>query len=117
MNFNSNFKYDLEVGQSKENELAEILSNSKVEVKYDRKATETGNVFVEYSSRGKPSGMAVSEADYYVYYFGDIFVIIKSEDLKKKCRKYVNTNRDVVGGDNNTSKGILLPIIDFFKKT
>ena len=26
------------------------------------------------------------------------------------CRKYVGTDRDVVGGDDNNSKGILLPI-------
>jgi hypothetical protein len=32
------------------------------------------------------------------------------------CRKYLNTSRDVVGGDSNTSKGILLPMEDFLKK-
>ena len=32
--------------------------------------------------------------------------------LKKLCRPYLNTKRDVKGGDDNTSKGILLPIKD-----
>ena len=31
-------------------------------------------------------------------------------ELKIKCRKYLNTKRDIKGGDSNTSKGILLPI-------
>jgi hypothetical protein len=37
---------------------------------------------------------------------------MKPELLKKKCRKYLGTKRDVLGGDNNTSKGILLPVIE-----
>jgi hypothetical protein len=36
--------------------------------------------------------------------------IVKTEDLKQKCRKYINTNRDKKGGDNMASKGIILPI-------
>jgi hypothetical protein len=32
------------------------------------------------------------------------------------CRKYIGTNRDILGGDSNTSKGILLPMEDLFKK-
>jgi len=37
---------------------------------------------------------------------------MKAEALKDKCRKYLGTRRDVVGGDNNTSKGILLPVYE-----
>ena len=36
--------------------------------------------------------------------------IIPVAVLKDLCRKYVGTDRDVVGGDDNNSKGILLPI-------
>ncbi len=28
--------------------------------------------------------------------------------------KYIKTTHDVLGGDSNTSKGILLPLKDFF---
>jgi len=110
MNFNNDFKYDLKVGQIKEVELAKIFNNSTIEVKYDLRALDTGNVYVEYFSRGKKSGISTSEADYYCFAFGESFHIIKTEDLKKSCRKYINTDRDRAGGDNNTSKGILLPI-------
>ncbi len=110
MEYNNDFKYDLKVGQTKEIELSEIFSNSTIEVKYDLKALDTGNVYVEYFSRGKKSGISTSEADYYCFAFGKSFHIIDTEDLKELCRKYFKTDRDRVGGDNNTSKGILLPI-------
>ena len=35
---------------------------------------------------------------------------MKTEDLKNKCRKYINTDRDKKGGDNMASKGIILPL-------
>ena len=114
MNYNNDFKYDLKVGQVKEEELGNILNYSTIEVKYDLKALKTGNVYVEYFSRGKQSGISKSKADYYCFAFGETFHLIKTSDLKDRCRKYLNTDRDRVGGDNNTSKGILLPIKELF---
>ena len=104
----------MKVGNVKEEELAKIFSSKKIEVKYDRRALETGNIFVEYESRGKKSGIAKSEAEYYCYAFGNTFHIIKTEDLKERCRKYIGQKEDVLGGDNNSSKGILLPIKELF---
>lgn len=112
MKYCSDFKYDLEIGQIKEKELAEIFTNATIEVKNDLAAYKTGNVFVEYESRNKPSGISKSQSDYYCFCFNDSYHIIKTEKLKELCRKYLNTKRDVLGGDENTSKGILLPIKD-----
>ena len=114
MDYNNDFKYDLKVGQIKEKELGEILNSKTIEVKYDLQALKTKNVYVEYYSRGKLSGISKSIADYYCFCFGDTLHLIKTSILKDKCRKYLNTNRDKKGGDNNTSKGILLPIDDLF---
>lgn len=114
MNYNRDFKYDLKIGQIKEENLNEILSNSLIEVKYDLKALETGNVFVEYESRGKPSGIATTLSDWYCFAISDTFHFISTKDLSDRCRKYLKSNRDVLGGDNNTSKGILLPIKELF---
>ena len=114
MQYNSDFKYDLSVGQIKEKELAKILTNSKIEVKYDLKALKTGNVFVEYKSRGKSSGISNTQSDFYCFAFENTMHIIPTHILKDKCRKYLKTERDVVGGDNNTSKGILLPIKELY---
>ena len=114
MNYNNNFKYDLKVGQVAEKQLGDIFTNKTIEVKFDLQATTTGNVYVEYKSRGNASGIAKSEADYYCFAFGETkdnvkFHLIETSELKQKCRKYLGTNRDRKGGDNNTSMGILLP--------
>jgi hypothetical protein len=118
MKFNSDFKHDLEVGQAYENQLAHILgmNESKVEVKRDFKAMNTGNIFVEYFCRGKLSGIATSDADFYCYFLSDDhFIMTTTNRLKEMCRPYLSTKRDVVGGDSNTSKGILLPLENFIK--
>jgi hypothetical protein len=114
MQYYNDFKHDLKVGITKEKELGEIFQGATIEVKYDLKAPKTGNVFVEYKSRGKLSGISTSEAEYYCFCLGDTFHLIKTEQLKKVCRKYINTNRDILGGDSNTSKGVLLPIKELF---
>ena len=38
--------------------------------------------------------------------------LIDLQKLKTKCKAYYHTDRNVIGGDLNTSKGILLPIRD-----
>ena len=117
MKHNNDFKYDLEVGQLKESELDDMLSNSKIEVKYDLRAKETGNVFVEYESRGKPSGIFTTQSDFYCFAIAHSFVLISLSELKTRCRKYIGTRRDVVGGDSDTSKGILLSLIHISEPT
>jgi len=108
MNYNNNFEYDLKVGQVKEKELGNILENKTIEVKSCVDAIF--NVFIEYESRNKPSGISTSKADYYCFFLKNAIVLISLDNIKLKSRKYLNTKRDVKGGDNNTSKGILLPI-------
>lgn len=116
MEYNNDFRYDLKVGQVAETLLADLLENKKIEVKRDLRALETGNIYIEYESRGKRSGIAKSEADYYCYFISDSrMFLITTGDLKTLCRKYIGTNRDRKGGDSNTSKGILLPITDLIK--
>jgi len=112
MKQNSDFRYDLKVGQVKEKELADILSTKTIEVKYDLQALKTGNVFVEYYNlrSNKPSGISTTEADYYCFAIKDTFHLIKTDVLKNRCRKYIGTKKDILGGDENTSKGIILPI-------
>ena len=80
-----------------------------VEVKSDAQYKKTGNFYVEYFCNGKPSGIATTKAKYYYIYLDELY-ILKTDDLKAKCRKYINTDRDKKGGDNMASKGIILPI-------
>lgn len=131
MKYNSDFKYDLQLGQSYENQLASIsdiedlqilqilleMESTKVEVKRDYQAMKTGNIFVEYQSRGNLSGISTTQADYYCYFLSDEhFIMSTTNRIKQMCRRYWNTKRNVWGGDSNSSRGILLPLIDFVKR-
>jgi len=116
MKRNSNFKFDLKLGQLAEDSISDLLSNKSIEVKRDFRSLETGNVFIEYSSRGKASGISKTEADFYCIIISDErYIFVSTKELKEKCRKYLGTNRDKRGGDEDTSKGILLPLIDLMK--
>ena len=80
-----------------------------VEVKSDAQYKKTGNFYVEYECNDKPSGIATTKAKYYYIYLDKLY-ILETEDLKDKCRKYLNTKKDKKGGDNMASKGITIPI-------
>ena len=117
MNFNNDFKFDLEFGVlDGETWFHELVSGKKIEVKSDRRTQETGNVYIEYWSRGKPSGISTSQSDYYVYKVAeDEAIIISTSKLKQKLKQLVNEGKarmDVKGGDNNTSRGILCKLND-----
>ena len=117
MEYNSDFRYDLKIGQEYETLLSEVIE-STIEVKRDFKCYETGNLFVEYESRGKKSGISTTQAKWWVYWFSKTrCILIETSELKQLCRKYLGTSRDVLGGDSNTSKGILLPTKDFLDKS
>jgi len=111
MDYNSNFRYDLKVGQVTEQLLGSILESQTIEVKDDSsKSAKTGNVFIEFKSRGKRSGIAKSQADWWAIRTSeDSFVIVSAKKLKELAKKYYKLNRVVKGGDNNTSLGILIP--------
>ena len=122
LNRNNKFDVDLQYGQEGERWLIWLgTDQAKVEVKTERdKWLETGNAVFEYSSRGKPSGFAVTEADYWLHIFKEkdrtaMAFIFNTIELKTFLRLvYKNPNkynaRLCKGGDDNTSDVILLPI-------
>ncbi len=65
-------------------------STFTTEVKEDKRCEETGRVAVEFHSRNKPSGIRVTEADYYIYKvwkpggMADVY-IMDTETLKEIC--------------------------------
>lgn len=126
MNFNSDFKFDLQLGQLGESFIARLLHDKTIEVKFDFGTHRTGNFYIEYESRNKPSGLATTQATYWILIAAsehgcrlkhnitelmpeDILfaVMIDTEQLKNLCRTQYY-RKDVPGGDDNTSKGILI---------
>ena len=87
-----------------------------IEVKSEQHQWEiTQNHYLEYEYNGKPSGIAATEATHWallLYKNNNVEkeFIVPTNKLKEIARDYINTDRDVAGGDNNKTKGILMPI-------
>lgn len=117
----SDFRYDLKFGQVGEKLLADIFNNRKIEVKRDKWIPRTGNIAIEYESRGKPSGILKTEADWWAFIFSgnvedNLLLMVEVKHLKnlyEKYSKYDDFLRN--GGDKNTSKMVLIPIDEIRK--
>lgn len=116
MNNDKRFDLDLAYGQVFEQKVAEILGQSKIEVKTEKdKWKTTGNIVIEHESRGKPSGIITTEADYWLHNcaIGDdiVFsVLLKVSTLRKYIAQH--NPRTVRGGDDMTSKLYLIKLTD-----
>ena len=115
---NNKFDIDLQYGQVREKRIADILKNEKIEVKTERDIwKKTGNIAIEFESRGKPSGIAVTDAKWWVHVLADeeddyCMLLFPTDKLKKIARKYLS--KAISGGDNDTSKFVLLPLKEIF---
>jgi hypothetical protein len=126
VNYNNDFKYDLELGQLGEMLIGKLLSSRTIEVKFDFGCYRTGNFYIEYQSRNKPSGIATTKADYWMLIAASEYgqrlksyqeqiqkedilyaVLIETERLKDLCRNKPY-KMGVKGGDSNTSLGVLI---------
>jgi hypothetical protein len=117
MQHNSDFRYDLKRGQEAEEWFAGLLTSDSIECKRDYRAHNTGNVFVEFESRGKPSGIRRTEAEHWAFIYGpselDLrVVVISAERLKTLAEAAIAEDRWKPGGDSNTSKGAIIPLED-----
>ena len=120
---NSKFDLDLAYGQDREQRVAAIFDTDKfkVEVKTERDWWyRTGNIAIEVESYGKPSGIAVTEADYWVHILaiGDkdyCRLIFDTDTIRELTKKYKHTTKRV--GDGKQSKVVLIPIKELFHKS
>lgn len=126
-----NFETDLHVGINAENRFEIVaqeliggeprrssnhtfdmqLSGCRIECKMDVMAANTGNIAIEIAAYGRPSGIATTLADAFVYIIGvSIAYIVDTETL----RRLVKECRTKAGGDkiNGVGQAIfaLLPI-------
>jgi len=113
------FDIDLEYGQVREQLVADMLQDKKIEVKSERDLWQrTGNIAIEYESYGKPSGIDATESDYWFHNLcvgDDTFcTLVFNTDSLKKIIKNLDYKRSVSGGDNNASKMYLLNLQKLF---
>jgi len=113
------FDIDLEYGQVREQLVADMLQNKKIEVKSERDMWQrTGNIAIEYQSYGKPSGIDATESDYWFHNLcvgDDTFctLVFDTKSLKRIINN-LDYKRSVSGGDNNASRMYLLNIQKLF---
>ena len=76
---NNDNKYDIKMIVKGKEKTYEIKTDVKCAPLFD-----TGNIFIEYESRNKASGISVTQADWFVTYFKYLKEIwfIKSDDLR-----------------------------------
>jgi hypothetical protein len=113
------FDLDLEYGQIREDKIADMFNNKKIEVKSERGMwMKTGNICIEYESYGKPSGIITTEADFWFHNLcidDDIFCtfIFDVPKLKQLIEK-LDFKKSVSGGDHKASRMWLVNIQKLF---
>jgi hypothetical protein len=79
---------------------------------YVVKGFDTGNIFIEFETRGKDSGIKVTKSDWWAnifYYLGEIW-FIKVSDLKRLISENNFEIKDNDVGDvNSKTKGYVIP--------
>lgn len=115
MNFNNDFRYDLEVGKEGERIVDSLFKDKLIEVKRDSWVGRSGNIAIEYESRGKPSGIATTQADYWIIIFSKeyqdkVMYVFETQLLKRVSREYFKQGKVKAMGDDNTSMAVLIPI-------
>ena len=113
------FDIDLTYGTIREEKIAEMLTNKKIEVKSEKDLWQnTGNICIEYESYGKPSGIRATESDYWFHNLcvgdNEFCTLVFKTDVLKTIVDKVNTFRTVSGGDHNASKMFLVSLQKLF---
>lgn len=117
--FNKDSKFDIQLrlGEQAEQLLHDRLQGAKLELKTESWQWEkTGNICIEYEYRGRPSGIAATQADFWVHELRRdgltlIYLILPVWKLRQVCRQaWLEGSHRQNSGDNGYSKVILLPI-------
>ena len=113
------FDIDLAYGKVREQRVADMLQDKKIEVKSERDMwVRTGNIAIEYESYGKPSGIAATESDYWFHNLciGDetFATLVFDVPSLKRIIDNLDHKRTVSGGDNGATRMYLLSLQKLF---
>tara|TARA_R100000808_G_scaffold14703_1_gene34555 strand:+ start:131 stop:754 length:624 start_codon:yes stop_codon:yes gene_type:complete len=124
-NNDNKFDVDLAFGNIYEEEFVNLLEEIgwKAEIKTERDSGDkkdwgqTNNIAIEFSSRGKKSGILTTEAEWWVQILTKddkcrAIVMLPTKVLKEKIKtlKEKGEIRETRGGDDNTSGLALIPL-------
>lgn len=120
--FNRDNKFDIQLSNSliAERRLGDIFAAAKIE-KIELKTEtwqweKTGNICIEYRQNGQPSGIAITEADYWVHELRRddatlVYLMFPIDRLKELARKaYAEGRYHEGGGDGGRFCNVLIPL-------
>ena len=90
--------------------------SQSVEVKSDKKSQHTGNLVVEVSMYGKPSGLMATLADFWVIFTGIEYIWIRPESLKDMIVLFGLPLKTFVCNGDTEPKKAYLPKVEIVKK-
>ena len=108
-------KFTKDLSYGKKHEKLVMKSMENFELKTDRMAHKTGNVYVEFQSRGKDSGIRTSKSNTWIFKIpnGRDTHLFSIHIPLTRLKKLVSKDYKVVpGGDRLTSRGYLVPLTD-----
>ena len=113
------FDIDLAYGTVREEKIAEMLTDKKIEVKSEKDMWQkTGNICIEYESWGKPSGIKATEADYWFHNLcvgdNEFCTLVFKTDVLKTIVDKLDTFKTVSGGDHKASRMFLVNLQKLF---
>ena len=118
LNKDSKFDVDLAFGNIREERVADIFENKKIEVKTERGIwTRSGNIAIEIEWNGKPSGIMTTQADYWFHILekDEQEVCMISFPVAKLRQLVVSAQfRRVNGGDDMKAVLVLIPLRNMF---
>lgn len=125
--FNSDKKFDIQLSDAlvAEKRLGEIFTSAKIE-KIELKTEtwqweQTGNICVEYRWNGQPSGIAATQADYWVHELrrdGETlcYMMFPMDRLKWMAKHFYSIgNKRTNSGDGGKSDVILIPLSEVLR--
>jgi hypothetical protein len=121
--FSAGKKFDIQLSEALVNErrLGELFTAArlrKIELKSESWLWErTGNICIEYSDGGRPSGIAVCDADYWVHELKRdgatlVYLMFPAERLKELARAAYKAGRTKRGGDDGRMEMVLIRLKD-----
>jgi len=126
----TNFKSDLEFGQKHEDKIFSLLKmdkkNAEIKTEKFESWTRNGNMCIEVSCYGKPSGIfhpshKQNNTKLWIHNFCEEgnedytgSIIFKFDYVKNLAENY--KNKSVMGGDNHMAKLVLVPINEIFDR-
>jgi len=113
------FDIDLAYGTVREEKIADMLTNKKIEVKSEKDLWQkSGNICIEYESWGKPSGIRATESDYWFHNLcvgnNEFCTLVFKTDVLRTIVDKLDTFKTVSGGDHKASRMFLVNLQKLF---